>query len=180
MADRGRPADRRQALSAGEPRGDRGEAGDRGSEALGRGCATVHRQCHADVEPAVRQRREADVVAAADVHLPVLGQLRIAGVVSDETKAAREPDRALDAGQPGDGGADAVGADHEAGVMRRRVPSPDRTVGAGHALAGDVEPDEASAFDQLGAAVRGVARGARRSGSGRGPTTGAGRGDRRR
>ena len=149
MADRRRSADRGQALASGEPPGHRREPRDRGPEALGRGGAAVHRQCHADVQLAVRQRREPDVVAATDVHLPVIGEVRISGVVGHEPEAPRVADRPLDAGEAGDRGAHAVGADDKPGLDPASPAVGGSRHGTGDPLTVHLEADEPGALDEL-------------------------------
>ena len=92
------------------------------------------------------------------MHLPVIGEVRISGVVGHEPEAPRESDRPLDPGQARDRGAHAVGADDEAGLDPASPAVGGSRHGAGDARAVHLQADEAGALDELGAQARRVGR----------------------
>ena len=92
------------------------------------------------------------------MHLPVIDELRISGVVGHESEAPREADRSLDPGQARDRGPHAVGADDEAGLDPAAPAVGGARDGAGDPRAVHLQADEARALDELGAEARRVGR----------------------
>ncbi len=152
MADRGGATDRREAGGLAQAPGDGRDARDGAVEARrGRPAPVRQWQGHADVELAAGRGRQPDVIAVADVHLPVIGERGDARVVRDEAEATRKADPPLDPEEAGDAGASAVGAD-DPGRAKRFVASVGEVAepDAGHTPVVQGHVDHRHAFAQLG------------------------------